>query len=153
MVGSLRRWGPAGLAAALGALLLVGGLAVAVGDALLRSDAATAAVTPSAEERRQLEEAGMSDSIEADAGFFRRMMIVQNLSSGGPMPESAYEIYEDEDGVVSMSWGWFQEGISPGSWGGWQLKPVGILSFAGLALILASVFVAAARWESRHPLA
>lgn len=152
MVASLRRWGLARLAAAVGALLLVCGIAVAVVDAQLRSDAATAAVTPTAEQRRQLEEVGIDESVAADAGYFRRSLIMQNLSSGGDMPEQAFQIDEREDGSVSLSWGWFNEGFTVRSWGGWQLQPIGILSFAGLALILGSVFAGAARWESKHPL-
>jgi hypothetical protein len=152
MAASIRRWGLAGLAAAVGGLLLISGLAVAVVDAQLRSDAATAAVTLTADQLRQLEGTGMDESVASDAGYFRRVLIRQNLASGGAMPEQAFEIHEMEDGTMSMSWGGYQDGFRATSWGGWQLMPVGILSFAGLALILGSGFAAAARCESERPL-
>jgi hypothetical protein len=152
MVAALRRLGLIGLAAAVGVLLLLCGIAVAAVDAQMRSDAATAAVTLTAEERRQLDEAGMSESVASDTNYFRRSLIMQNLASGGDMPEHAFQIHEIEDGNVSISWGGYQDGFTVSSWGGWQLKPIGILSFTGLALILGSAFAEAARWESRHPL-
>jgi hypothetical protein len=151
MLASVRRWGLAGLAAAVGLLLLASGLAVAVVDAQLRSDAATAAVTLTAQERQQLEGAEILESVATDAGYFRRMLIMQNLASGGIMPERAFEIHEEEDGNVSLSWG-YHYGFGGMGWVGWRMNPVGILSFTGLALLICSLFAAAARWESKHPL-
>ncbi|MCU1418928.1 hypothetical protein [Mycetocola sp.] len=153
MVASLRRLGLIGMAITAGVLLLVGGIAVAAVDAQLRSDAATAAVTLTAEERRQLEEAGIPESVGTDTGYFRRSLIMENLSSGGDMPERAFEIHEMEDGNVSISWGGYRAEYTVISWGGWQLQPIGIPAFTGLALIIGAVFAGAARWQSRHPLA
>jgi hypothetical protein len=152
MAASIRRWGFVGLAAAVGGLLLVCGLAATVVDAQLRSDAATAAMTMTADQRRQLSEAGIADSLGPDDGHFRRMLILRNLSSGGEIPEHAFVIQEEEGRAVAVQWGIFRDGFVVTSWGGWQLKPLGILSFAGLAVIIGAVFAAAARWESRHPL-
>jgi hypothetical protein len=153
MAASLRRWGLTGLAAVLGGVLFVGGIAVAVGDALLRSDAATRAVTLTTDEREAFDEVRILDAVLAEAGSVRRSLIVQNLFSGAPMPERAFEISELQDGTQSMSWGIRQDGFRVMAWGGWQLKPVGIMGFAGLALLIASGFAFAARWEKQHPLA
>jgi hypothetical protein len=152
MRGTMRRWALAGVAAAVGGLLLVCGIAVAVVDAQQRSDAATAAVTFTVEQRAQLDEIGIYEAVVADAHYVRRSLILENLASGGPIPERYFEISEMEDGNVSMSWGPGRDQITFTSWGGgWQLKPTAILSFTGLSLLIGSLFVAAARAESPHP--
>jgi hypothetical protein len=153
MAASVRRWGLAGLAATVGGLLLVCGLAVAVADAQLRSEAATAATTFTAAQRAQLDEMGLYESVAVDALYVRRSLILQNLAWGGPMPERSFELLELDDGNVSMSWGTGADGINVSSWGGgWQVKPVGIFAFTGLTLTIGSLFIVAGRWESQHPL-
>ncbi|MET4637738.1 hypothetical protein [Mycetocola sp. 2940] len=153
MMASVRRRGIAGLAAALGVLLLVSGVVAAAVDAQLRSDAATAAVTLTPEERRILERAGMVESVVDDAGFIRRVLILQSLSTGVEVPDRAYQIREEEDGNVSMSWRGIEGPLLGSPGGAWQWLPTGVLTFAGLALIIGSLFLAAARWNNRHPLA
>jgi hypothetical protein len=151
MAGSVRRWGLARLAAAVGGLLLVCGVAFALVDAQLRSEAATAATTFTAAQREQLDEVGLYESVAVDALYVRRSLIVQNLAWGGPMPERYLELLELDDGNLSMSWG--ADGINVSAWGGgWQVKPVGILTFAGLTVTIGSLFLVAARWESQHPI-
>lgn len=146
-----RRWSATGSAAAVGAVLLAGGTAAAVVDAQLRSDAATSAVTLTADEREKLDDAGIYDSVVADVPYVRRSLILQNLASGGTMPERYVEVIEQEGENVSVSWGARLEGYSVGSWGGWQMKPVGIVPFAGLSVLIATGFIAAARREKQHP--
>ncbi|MET0932458.1 MAG: hypothetical protein ABWX56_02010 [Mycetocola sp.] len=152
MAASLRRWGLAGLVAATGVVLLLFGIAAALVDAQLRSDAATAAVTLTSEDRERLEEVGLAASVETDAGYIRRMLIMRSLSTGTAVPERAYEIQDQGDGNVSMSWGGGERFQPMFQWGGWQLMPIGVLTFAGLALMIGSLFLAAERWRDRHPL-
>lgn len=153
MRAPVRRWGLTGLAAALGVLLLVSGVAVAVVDAQIRSDAATAAVTLTPGERRQLEEADLAETVVADAGFIRRLLIVRSLSTGITIPERAFVIHEQEDGILSVEWGAGEGFLLTSPWGGWPLTPISILTFAGLALTIGSLFLAAAHWHARHPVA
>lgn len=150
MRASVRRWGLSGLAAALGVLVLLSGIAVAVVDAQLRSTAATAAVTLTPAERNQLEEADLAATVTADAGFVRRLLILRSLSTGIAIPERAFAIHEQEDGNLSVSWT-AGEGFPLGSpWGGWQVTPVSVLPLVGLTLTIGSLFLAAARWHDRH---
>lgn len=152
-VASVRRWGLAGVGAAVGVLLLLCGIGAALVDAQLRSDAATAAVTLSSEDRERLEEAGIAGSVQTDAFHIRRMLIMRSLSAGTDVPERAYEILNQGDDNVSISWGTSDRFQPILQWGGWQFMPIGVLAFAGVALIIGSVFVAAARWDDRRRLA
>ena len=148
---ALRRWGLPGLAAALGVVLVLCGLAVALVDAQLRSDAATTAVAITDEQREKLDGLGSYQFVLEDLGNIRKSLIMQNLASGGTMPERAFDIVDFDDGTTAVQWN-LEAGYLVTSWGGWQMKPVGILTFAGLSLLIASGFLSAGRWESRHPL-
>lgn len=134
------------LTAAVGAFLLCVGLAVVVVDAHMRSDAATAAVRMSPEELQLLED----EEIVISVPEIRTMLIMQSMTSGSPVPRQAFEITEFEDGGASVSWGGSDE-QRVASWGGWQAKPVAVLPAAGLALGIASLFLAAAGWRPPHP--
>ena len=153
VAASVRRWGLPAIAAVLGGVLLVCGLVVAVVDAQARSNAATAAVIISEDERARLEDLDFYEFVLAESAVLRRSLVMQNLASGGPMPERAFAVVEMEDGNAALSWSVPDSVYQATSWGGWQMKPVGILTFAGLILLIASGFLSAGRWESRHPLA
>ena len=133
------------LTAVVGAVLLVAGIALAAVDAHQRSDAATAAASLTPEQVTKLSQSGFG----WDLNDMRRWMIVDNLVSGGPMPTLLFE--EDDAGQAWVSWGAVGGGQRVGSAGGWQPKPIALLPAVGLALLLGSVFLAAARWRPQHP--
>lgn len=134
-------------AALAGVLLLVSGIGFAAVDAQLRIDAAKASIAFTPEEREQLDEAGMPD-IGQDSAL--GWLVTSSLLHGTPVLDLALDI-ENVDESYSVSWGPSETPVVR-SIGGWQFKPLGLLSVAGLGMLLGSGFVAAARWRpASHP--
>lgn len=139
-----RRLGGTGVLILAGVLLLTAGVVATVVESQVRIDAATASVALTPAQREQLRDVGI-DNVGQDS--YRDWLIVGSMTSGGRVPTLVLEVGDDED---SGSWSWGPEEIfSAGSMGGWQVKPLTMVSAAGLALLLGALFLAAARWRPR----
>ena len=146
--GLVRRVGVVGFAALAGILLLIIGVTLVAVESQLRMDAATAAVYLTPDELEQLSEAGIDDIGQES---YRDWLITGGLTTGGPMPKLVLDISDGDEGIT---WSWAPEDTPiVGSLGGWQPKPLALVVFAGLTMVIGSLFVAAARWRPRHPLA
>lgn len=146
--GLVRRIGVVGFAALAGILLLIIGVTLVAVESQLRMDAATAAVYLTPDELEQLSEAGIDDIGQES---YRDWLITLGMTTGGPMPKLVLDISDGDEGIT---WSWAPEETPiVGSLGGWQPKPLALVAFAGVTLIIGSLFVAAARWRRRRPLA
>lgn len=144
--GIARRMGVAGVVALTGILLLLIGVGMVAAESQLRVDAATDAVHLTFDQLDQLSEAGIDD---IGQGSYRDWLITVGMTTGGPMQKLVLDISESDEGVM---WSWAPENAPlVSSPGGWQPKPLAFVAFAGLALIIGSLFMAASRWRPRHP--
>ena len=141
----IRRLGVTGTCALAGLLLMIVGFALTLLESQVRMDAATAAVALTPQQIHQLRNVGVED---VGQDTYRDWLIVASMTSGGRVPELFLVVGEDED---SGSWSWGPaESFSAGSLGGWQAKPLTVVTAAGLALVLGSLFCGAARWHPRR---
>ena len=137
-----RRLGIPGAIGLAGILLLLAGIALTTLESQMRIDAATAAVQLTPAQLEQLREVGVDDPGQ-DA--YRDWLIIGTMTSGGRMPTLVLEVGDDE-----QSWSWGpKETSTVGSMGGWQPKPLTGVAAGGLALVIGSLFLAAARWSPR----
>ena len=146
----MNAWRRIGLSRAIalaGILLLFAGFALTVGESQTRLNAATAAVALSPTQLEQLRRVGV-ENINQDA--YRDWLILTSMTSGGRVPTLVLDVSDDED---SGFWSWAPvDNQSAASIGGWQPKPLTVVSAAGLTLVLVSLFLAASRWRPRPSL-
>lgn len=148
-VASARSWRLTMRMALAGALLLGAGIGLTAVDAQGRVDAANTAFDLTAEEIAQLEEA---DVTALGENSYRGWLVFASMATGADVPEFTVE----SGGGGSVSWRPDEIPIvysNVYTVGGWQPRPLAGVTLAGLALLVGSLFIAAARWRPRHPLA